>query len=100
METQKCPHCGASVKKENLRGHYERIHPRKIDSLIRAKKEPVPKARLVFRNHRKRNILAVSVIMLAVVGVYFLLLTGLPTVGLPTPGTYPGPAAAGTMAEF
>jgi len=61
--------CGALVKRENLRGHYERIHPKKVGSLGQ------PRGSLgrdsFVRSHRSRNILALAVLALVVVGVAF-----------------------------
>ncbi len=50
----------------------------------------------VFRSHRKRNIAAGVALGVVILGAFFLV--RLPT--MPTPGTYSGPASAGTMAQF
>ena len=66
MEAE-CPVCGVSVKKENLKGHYERVHPKRAGSLARP--QTVVRTGSVFRSHRGRNIIVVSLIVLAVIGV-------------------------------
>ena len=67
METERCTICGASVKKENLKGHYQRVHPKRSGSLVKPKGIEV--SRPVFRSHRRRNILVLSLIVLTVIGV-------------------------------
>ncbi len=70
METERCSVCGASVKKENLRGHYDRVHPKRSDS-VKAESKTVTYSgqSSVFRSHRRRNLLALSLVVLAVIGV-------------------------------
>ena len=59
-------------------------------------RQPVIKSVPVFKSHGKRNIgVAVALVSLLVLGIYFLLLPHPPALG-----TDPGPAAAGTQAEF
>ncbi len=65
--TKKCPVCGASVKKANLKGHNERVHPRLPGSTAQ-QKTPVGTTP-VFRSHRGRNILVLTLVILASVGV-------------------------------
>src|SRR5438128_12354066 len=74
LETEKCPVCGASVKKENLRGHYDRVHPKRSGSLNAESKTVTYSAqRSVFRkSHRRRNLLVLSLVALAVIGVAFV----------------------------
>ena len=67
MKTEKCPVCGASVKKENLKGHNERVHPRLPRSTAQ-QKTPVGTTP-VFRSHRGRNMLVLTLVILASVGV-------------------------------
>ncbi len=95
LETEKCPVCGTSVKKENLKGHLGRVHSKRPGST--AERQVVVKSAPVFRSHKKRNALigagiGVTLVALLVLGVYFS--------HVPTMGTYQGPAAAGTQAEF
>ncbi len=72
METEKCSVCGASVKKENLRGHYDRVHPKQSGSLkAESKTVTYSKQSSVFRSHRRRNLLVLSLVALAVIGVSF-----------------------------
>ena len=71
MSTETCPYCGTSVKKENLKGHMERVHPRKVASDTQPKTLTVAGSGSVFRSHRKRNILVLSLVVLAVIGVSF-----------------------------
>ena len=73
METEKCPVCGTSVKKENLRSHYDRVHPKRSGS-VKAESKMVTYSgqRSVFRkSHRRRNLLVLSLVALAVIGVAF-----------------------------
>src|SRR5256712_10065638 len=67
VETEKCPACGTSVKKENLKGHLERVHLKRAGSV--AEKQPVVKAVSVFRSHRNRNFAILGLLALVVVGV-------------------------------
>ncbi|HEX9613844.1 MAG TPA: hypothetical protein VGA05_09545 [Candidatus Bathyarchaeia archaeon] len=72
METEKCSVCGASVKKENLRGHYDRVHPKRSGSLkAESKTVTYSGQRSIFRSHRRRNLLVLSLVALAVIGVSF-----------------------------
>ena len=71
METEKCSVCGAFVKKENLRSHFAKVHPRKVASLAQPKTLTVAGSGSIFRSHRKRNILVLSLVVLAVIGVSF-----------------------------
>ncbi|TMI32078.1 hypothetical protein E6H29_03015 [Candidatus Bathyarchaeota archaeon] len=70
MNTEKCPFCGASVKKENLKGHYERVHPKGQRSL--GQPQAVIRSGSVFKSHRGRNVLVLSLVVLAVLGGAFL----------------------------
>ena len=67
MSTERCPHCGAIVKKENLRGHYERVHPKGTGSLAQPK--DVSRQTSFVRTHRRRNLLVLSLIVLAVISI-------------------------------
>jgi len=71
LETEKCPVCGTSVKKENLRSHYEKVHPRKVASLAQPKTLAAAGSGSVFRSHRRRNIMVLSLVVLVVLGVSF-----------------------------
>ncbi|TMI51043.1 hypothetical protein E6H20_04580 [Candidatus Bathyarchaeota archaeon] len=71
LEPERCPVCGASVRKENLRSHYEKVHPRKVASLAQPKTLTVASSGSVFRSHRRRNILVLSIVVLVVIGVSF-----------------------------
>jgi len=72
LETEKCSVCGASVKKENLRGHYDRVHPKRSGSLnAESKTVTYGGQRSIFRSHRRRNLLVLSLVALAVIGVAF-----------------------------
>ena len=95
LETEKCPVCGTSVKKENLKGHLARVHlgrptsPTNVPSIV--------KNRSVFSSHRKRNVAILSLVVLAVVGIA---LFGLSAQDMHMPGTNPGPASAGSIEQF
>ncbi len=67
METEKCPVCGTSVKKENLKGHLGRVHPKPVGSV--AERQEVVKSGSVFRSHRKRNLAILGLLALVVIGV-------------------------------
>jgi len=67
LEPEKCPYCGASVKRENLTGHYERVHPRRAGS--KAQQKTLVGDTHVFRSHRGRNILVLTLVILAAIGV-------------------------------
>ncbi len=67
METEKCPVCGTSVKKENLKGHLERLHSKRAGFV--AERQPVVKSVSVFRSHRKRNFAILGLLVLVVIGV-------------------------------
>ncbi len=67
METEKCPVCGTSVKKENLKGHLERVHPKRVASV--ADGQQVMKSVSVFRSHNKRNFAILGLLALVVIGV-------------------------------
>jgi len=72
LETEKCSVCGASVKKENLRGHYDRVHPKRSGSLKAESKTVTYSGQsFIFRSHRRRNLLVLSLVVLAVTGVSF-----------------------------
>ena len=67
METEKCPVCGTSVKKENLKGHLGRVHPKGTGSVAETKL--VVKSVPVFGSHRKRTVLILALLALVVIGV-------------------------------
>jgi hypothetical protein len=67
LESEKCPVCGTSIKKENLKGHLERVHPKRAGSM--AERQPVVKSFSVFRSHRKRNFAILGLLALVVIGV-------------------------------
>jgi len=67
VETEKCPACGTSVKKENLKGHLERVHSNRAGSV--AERQLVVKSVSVFRSHRKRNFAILGLLVLVVIGV-------------------------------
>ena len=64
----------ASVKRDNLRGHHDRVHSRRSGSLNAESKTVTYSAqRSVFRkSHRRRNLLVLSLVALAVIGVAFV----------------------------
>ena len=67
MENEKCPVCGTPVKKENLKGHLGRVHPKRPASV--AERQAVVKSVSVFRSHRKRNFAILGLLALVVIGV-------------------------------
>lgn len=96
LDTEVCPHCGATVKKENLKGHVARVHPSQPTSS--AKTPAVMKTRSIFHSHRKRNagvlggIFLLSIIIIALALTASNSMTGM--------SSNPGPAATGTQAQF
>ena len=67
MESEKCPICGTSVKKENLKGHLERVHPKRAGSI--AQGQQVVQTIPVFRSHRMRTVMILALVALVVIGV-------------------------------
>lgn len=67
LSTETCPHCGAIVKKENLKGHVERVHSTR--TAPQAKPQVFASAGPVFRSHRKRNIAILALVVLAIIGI-------------------------------
>lgn len=67
LETDKCLVCGTTVKKENLKGHYEKVHPKRVGVMTQPKTFVKPAS--FFRSHRRRNIAVLSLVVLAVIGV-------------------------------
>ncbi len=61
--------CGAPVKRENLRAHYQKVHPRKIGSLSPSRTATAVGSGSVFRSHKRRNVLILTLIVLATIGV-------------------------------
>ncbi len=61
--------CGALVRKENLRAHYQKVHPRKIGSLNPSKTITSQRSGSVFRSHKRRNILILTLVVLATISV-------------------------------
>src|SRR2546425_12016851 len=95
LETEKCPVCGTSVNKENLKGHLERVHSKRAGSV--ADRQPVVKSVPVFRSHRKRNVTILSLALLAVVGIALLVFAAQ---NMNMPGTNPPPTSAGSIEQF
>ncbi len=69
MESEKCPVCGTPVKKENLRTHYQKVHPKKISSLTSSRKVTTARSGPVFRSHARRIVIILALIVLATIGV-------------------------------
>ena len=69
METEHCPFCGASVKKENLKGHYERVHPKGAGSVGGSTQTFARTS--VFKSHRRRNLAILALFILAVIGISY-----------------------------
>jgi len=99
METENCPVCGTSVKKENLRGHVERVHPKRSGSFEAGPKTVrySNKTGSVLHNHRKRNIAISSLVLMTVIGIAFLAFSAQ---NMNMPGTNPGPASPGSIEQF
>ena len=84
------------MKTGNLNGHVARVHPSR--SVSSARTPAVKKTRSVFHSHRKRNIGIVGAIVLLSIIITAIVLTGSSNMSGMT--SNPGPAAAGTQAEF
>ena len=50
-----------------MKGHHERVHPRRAGSLAGPK--DVVRSGSVFRSHRRRNVIVLSLVALAVIGI-------------------------------
>ena len=96
MSAERCPYCGAKVKKGDLNRHVVRVHPSRIVSP--ARRSAVAKTRSFSRNHKIRNagivggIVLLSIVMIAVILTASNSMSGM--------SSNPGPAAAGTQAQF
>ena len=69
LESESCPVCGALVKKDNLRAHYQKAHPRKVRSLSSPRPVTAASSGSVFPSHRRRNVLILTLIVLVTIGV-------------------------------
>ena len=67
MSSEICPYCGAAVKKENLKGHLGRVHPKRAGS--QSQPRTVATSGPVFRSHRKRTIGILVLVVLVVIGI-------------------------------
>lgn len=67
MTIEKCKLCGAFVKEENLKRHYDRVHPTGAGLLPRT--QVAVGSGSVFKKHRARNVLVLTLVVLAVIGV-------------------------------
>ena len=63
LEQDECPTCGALVKKENLRAHYEKVHPKRALSLSGNK----PTAAQLARNLTKRRLLFYGLVIITII---------------------------------
>ena len=95
METEKCPVCGTSVKKENLKGHLARVHADRPTSPTKA--PSIVNTRSVFSSHRKRKIAILSLVLLGVIVTAFVVFSAQ---NMNMPGTNPGPASPGSIEQF
>lgn len=55
------------MKKENLKGHYERVHPKRPGSMARP--QAVVRPTSWVRKHRRRNILVLTIVAITVLGI-------------------------------
>src|SRR5437879_6742066 len=69
METEQCPVCVASIKKDNLKGHYDRVHPKQPGSLVRPTQTFARAS--VFKSHRRGNLAILALFTLAVIGISY-----------------------------
>ncbi len=67
MGTEKCPVCGVSVKKENIKGHHQRVHQKRSGSI--AEPKLIVRSTPFFKSNRRRNVAVLGLVVLAVIGV-------------------------------
>ncbi len=70
QEQDACPTCGAVVKKENLRAHYEKVHPKRASSLSSERPTAAHLKRSQGRHPRKLlfyGLLAICIILVSTV---------------------------------
>jgi len=71
VSTETCPLCNVPVKAENLRGHYARVHPKRLGTLTRTQTLLAPKP-YSGRSRRKILLAVLVVVLLAGVAAYAL----------------------------
>jgi hypothetical protein len=64
LERDECPACGALVKKENLRAHYEKTHPKRVLSLSGDKPTTAPEPA---RNRPRRRLLFYGLVIITII---------------------------------
>jgi len=64
-EQDACPICGAVVKKENLRAHYEKVHPKRAASLSNNKQ--IVAQHKWARNRRRRRLIFYGLIVTCII---------------------------------
>ncbi len=97
LEAERCPFCGASVKKENMKGHYERVHPKQPGFSGRPT-QTFAKSASFIKSRRNRNIgIVVGSVLLSIV---IIAVTLTATNNMSGMGSNPGPGPAGSQAEF
>ncbi len=70
LEQDVCPTCGAVVKRENLRAHYEKVHPKRAASFLSDKSTAAQPRRARNRPRRKLlfyGLLATCIILFSIV---------------------------------
>jgi len=64
LEQNECPACGAAIKRENLRAHYERVHPKRALSFPNDKPTAQPRHA---RNRNRRRLLFYGLVITGVI---------------------------------
>jgi len=64
-EQDECPTCGALIKKENLRAHYEKVHPKRALPLSGDKHPAVQSPRA--RNHSRRRLVFYGLVITGII---------------------------------
>lgn len=95
LDTEVCPHCGATVLKANLKVHLARVHPRRGSF---SKTPAVMKTSSRLHSHRKRNVGVLAGVVLISIIVIAIVLTG--SNNMSGMSSNSGPAAAGTQSQF
>ncbi len=65
LEQNECPACGALIKKENLRTHYEKVHPKRALSFSNDKSTAAQPRRA--RNRNRRRLLFYGLVVMSII---------------------------------
>ena len=65
-DQDECPTCGAIIKKENLRAHYEKVHPRRTLSLSSDSRKNAQPRRII-RNRPRRRLIFYGLVVTGII---------------------------------